>query len=82
MLTSQWRDEVWAQLAQPWDLIIIGGGVSKKFEKFAPYIQLRARVVQAGLLNDAGIIGAAMSVPAIVSRPGKKGKSKSKTGGG
>lgn len=60
-------------------LIIIGGGVSKKFEKFAPYIQVRARVVQAGLLNDAGIIGSAMSVPAIVARPGKKGKSKAKT---
>lgn len=28
MLTPQWRDEVWAQLAQPWDLIIIGGGIT------------------------------------------------------
>lgn len=23
-----WRDEVWSQLAQPWDLIIIGGGIT------------------------------------------------------
>ncbi len=46
-------------------LIIIGGGVSRKFEKFAPHIQVRAKMIQAGLLNDAGIIGAAMSVPAI-----------------
>ncbi len=39
--------------------IIIGGGVSKKHEKFLPYIDVRAEVVPAELLNEAGIIGAA-----------------------
>ncbi len=42
------------------DLIIIGGGVSKDSAKFLPLLRLRARVVPAELLNDAGIIGAAL----------------------
>ncbi len=43
------------------DLIIIGGGISKKSEKFLPKLSLRATVVPATLLNDAGIVGAAMN---------------------
>jgi polyphosphate glucokinase len=43
------------------DLIIIGGGISKKSGKFLPRLTLRARVVPATLLNDAGIVGAAMA---------------------
>jgi polyphosphate glucokinase len=39
--------------------IIIGGGVSKKAEKFLKYIKVRADVVAAELRNEAGIIGAA-----------------------
>jgi polyphosphate glucokinase len=43
-------------------LIIIGGGISKKSEKFLPLLTgLRAPVVPAGMLNDAGIVGAAMA---------------------
>lgn len=42
------------------DLIIIGGGVSKKAEKFLPKITTRVKVVPAKLKNDAGIIGAAV----------------------
>jgi len=43
-------------------LIIIGGGISKKSEKFLPLLTgLRAKVVPAGMLNDAGIVGAAMA---------------------
>jgi polyphosphate glucokinase len=42
------------------DLIIIGGGVSKKSAKFLPLLSLRAPIVPATLLNDAGIIGAAL----------------------
>lgn len=41
------------------DLIVIGGGASKKAHKFLPALRLRTLVVPAGLLNDAGIIGAA-----------------------
>jgi len=43
------------------DLIIIGGGISKKSDKFFPYIKIRARVVPAKMLNDAGIVGAALA---------------------
>jgi polyphosphate glucokinase len=43
------------------DLFIIGGGVSKKFDKFSPYLKTRAEIVPALLLNDAGIVGAAMA---------------------
>ncbi|MGH3274474.1 MAG: polyphosphate--glucose phosphotransferase [Streptosporangiaceae bacterium] len=46
-------------------LIIIGGGISAKSAKFLPRLSgLRAPVVPAGMLNDAGIVGAAMAVPA------------------
>jgi polyphosphate glucokinase len=41
------------------DLIIVGGGVSKKSAKFLPHLSLRTPIVPAALLNDAGIIGAA-----------------------
>jgi len=44
-------------------LIIIGGGVSRKADKFLPRIELRTPVVPAQLHNDAGIIGAAMFAP-------------------
>ena len=43
------------------NLIIIGGGVSKKHQKFLKYINLRADIVPAQLRNEAGIIGAAMA---------------------
>ncbi len=41
------------------DLIIIGGGVSRKSEKFLPLLETGAEVIPAQLLNQAGIIGAA-----------------------
>lgn len=43
------------------DLIIIGGGVSKDAEKFFPRLSTRARMVPAQLLNNAGIVGAALA---------------------
>ncbi len=43
------------------DLFIIGGGVSKKSEKFLPHLDTRADVVPAQLLNQAGIVGAALA---------------------
>ncbi|MDH6543824.1 polyphosphate--glucose phosphotransferase [Streptomyces sp. SPB4] len=51
------------------DLIIIGGGVSKKADKFLPYIELRTEIVSAQLLNDAGIVGAALFAPAGKAQP-------------
>lgn len=44
------------------DLFIVGGGVSKKHEKFLPLLNVQTRIVPAQLLNDAGIVGAAVAV--------------------
>ena len=41
-------------------LFIIGGGVSKRSDRFIPRLTVRARAVPARLLNDAGIVGAAI----------------------
>jgi len=43
------------------ELIILGGGASKKLEMFADQLKLNARVVPAKFLNEAGIIGAAIA---------------------
>lgn len=57
------------------DLIIIGGGASKKHDRFFPYFKVKAETVPAQLLNEAGIIGAALAAepqsdpPARPTRP-------------
>jgi polyphosphate glucokinase len=43
------------------DLIVVGGGVSKKSDKFLPLLRLRTPIVPAGLRNDSGIVGAAIA---------------------
>lgn len=43
------------------DLIVVGGGVSKRSEKFLPLLHLRAPIVAAQLHNSAGIVGAAIT---------------------
>ncbi|MDX3851622.1 polyphosphate--glucose phosphotransferase [Streptomyces sp. AK02-01A] len=44
------------------ELFIIGGGVSRKADKFLPLIEgIKADVVPAELQNNAGIVGAAMA---------------------
>ncbi len=43
------------------DLFVVGGGVSKKAEKWVPLLELRTPVRTAQLLNNAGIVGAAMA---------------------
>jgi len=43
------------------DLIIAGGGVSRKADKWLPLLDVRTRVVAAELRNDAGIVGAAVA---------------------
>ena len=62
-----WKD--WAGLVQEYlervdrlvwpDLMILGGGVSRKAEKFVPLLHVRPKLVTARLKNRAGIIGAA-----------------------
>jgi polyphosphate glucokinase len=58
------------------DLFVIGGGVSKNYAKFGGYLQAeRAKIVPAQLLNEAGIIGAAMAaVELIPVKPAAKKK--------
>jgi polyphosphate glucokinase len=43
------------------DLFVVGGGVSKDAEKWVPLLELKAPVKPAQLLNDAGIVGAAIA---------------------
>lgn len=42
------------------DLYIIGGGVSKRAEKWQPYVECKTPLSIATLKNDAGIVGAAL----------------------
>ncbi|GGN82120.1 polyphosphate glucokinase [Actinoplanes lobatus] len=51
-------------------LFIIGGGVSKKSEKFLPLIDIKTPIVPATLLNNAGLIGAAMAAHQAAAGPG------------
>ena len=43
------------------NLFILGGGVSKRDDKFIPHLTVQAKVVPAQLRNEAGIVGAAMA---------------------
>jgi polyphosphate glucokinase len=43
------------------DLVILGGGASKKADKLLPHLDVRPEVVPAALLNEAGIVGAAIA---------------------
>jgi polyphosphate glucokinase len=45
------------------DLIVVGGGISKNWERFGPQLTTRTAVVPAKLRNTAGIIGAALASP-------------------
>ncbi|WP_406313172.1 ROK family protein [Streptosporangium sp. NBC_01639] len=49
-------------------LIILGGGVSKKADKFLPKVEVRTPVVPATLQNEAGIVGAAMAAATAAGR--------------
>jgi polyphosphate glucokinase len=54
------------------DLFVLGGGISKKADKFVEYLHCRTPVVAARLLNQAGIVGAAFEA----SRAGDRSKNK------
>ncbi|GAA0441572.1 polyphosphate glucokinase [Acrocarpospora corrugata] len=63
---GNWADRVEEYLLQmerllsP-NLIIIGGGVSKKTKKFLPDVEINTPILPAMLLNEAGIVGAALA---------------------
>jgi len=43
------------------DLIILGGGISSKYEKFSRYLSVPTEIELATMLNEAGIVGAALA---------------------
>ena len=48
------------------DLIVVGGGISKEADKWVPMLTgIQAKIVAATLLNDAGIVGAAMAAAGL-----------------
>jgi polyphosphate glucokinase len=55
------------------ELFIIGGGVSKKPERFFPYLGVDTPVVAAALANQAGIVGAAEASGPPLSQPATVG---------
>lgn len=62
---EQWAERVDRYLAHlerllsP-DLFVLGGGVSRRADKWLPQLTIDTEVVAAGLGNNAGIVGAAM----------------------
>lgn len=54
------------------ELFIVGGGISKKADRWIPMLRNRTPVVAAELLNTAGIVGAAMAAADAAQRtPGR-----------
>ncbi len=51
------------------DLVILGGGISRKGGKFIPLLDVRPPVVAAALQNQAGIVGAALHARALLTPP-------------
>lgn len=51
------------------DLFIFGGGVSRKHHKFLHLLKTRTPVVPAQLLNDAGVVGAALAAVRLAGEP-------------
>ena len=50
------------------DLFVVGGGVSKKHDKFLPLLDLRTPIVPAKLLNTAGIVGAVYEAARVAGK--------------
>jgi len=67
---KKWTWEEWAmrfqevlstyeRLFSP-DVFIIGGGASKSFDQYVRFLRIRAEIIPAKLLNQAGLVGAAV----------------------
>jgi polyphosphate glucokinase len=50
------------------ELIILGGGGSKKADKFMEYLTVKAEILPAQMLNNAGIIGAALAAENLCAK--------------
>ena len=51
------------------DLFVVGGGVSKDWDKFGPLLKLKTPIIPAKLRNKAGIIGAALAAKDSAEHP-------------
>jgi polyphosphate glucokinase len=51
------------------DLVILGGGISRKASKFLPLLDVRPPVVAAALQNEAGMVGTAMRAREVLAPP-------------
>lgn len=49
------------------NMIIVGGGISKKFEKYQQQLTLDVPIAPATLLNEAGIVGAALAARTLAT---------------
>lgn len=58
------------------DVFILGGGASKKFDKFKDELHVKAKVIPAESLNMAGIIGAALYAEQRLSQQKERPKRK------
>jgi polyphosphate glucokinase len=50
------------------ELFILGGGVSKEFERFRKHLEVPCELLPADLRNRAGVIGAAYAASRSVRR--------------
>ena len=81
----QWAERVNAVLAELerlfWpDLFILGGGVTERYEDFAPLLRARARIVPAHFRAQAGIVGAALAAAAMKRELMGKGREGGRSG--
>lgn len=51
------------------ELFIVGGGISKKFDRFSAQLDVRPDVLPALMRNNAGIVGAAMAASERFTNP-------------
>ena len=49
-------------------MIILGGGASKEAEKFVNRLEVNAELMIAAMLNEAGIVGAALAAEGITRK--------------
>lgn len=64
MSWEQWAKRLtkyygWLEFLFSPDMMVVGGGISKKSSKFLPLIKIETPLIPAKLLNTAGIVGAA-----------------------
>jgi polyphosphate glucokinase len=50
------------------DLFILGGGVSKQYGEFLSLLRAQVQIVPARLLNEAGIVGAALAAKRLAKK--------------